>query len=118
MKTHKQLIAKWRKDPAFRAAYDELEEEFALFDELLKARSAAKLTQSEVAKRMGTQVPAVSRLESAGGKGQHSPSISTLRKYAEAVGCRLVVRLEPTRRKTAVPRKIRSNTTRRVAVTA
>ena len=95
MKTHKQLVAKWHKDPAFRAEYRALEEEFALFDELLRARQTAKLTQAEVAKRMGTQIPAISRLESAGGKGKHSPSIATLRKYAQAVGCRLVVKLEP-----------------------
>ena len=95
MKTHDQLIEKWRKDPAFRAGYDALADEFALFDELLNARLAAKLTQAEVAERMHTRVPAISRLESAGGRHLHSPSLTTLRKYAEAVGCRLVVRLEP-----------------------
>lgn len=95
MKTHDQLIEKWRKDPAFRAEYDALADEFGLFDELLNARLAAKLTQAEVAERMQTKVPAISRLESAGGRQSHSPSLTTLRKYAEAVGCRLVVKLEP-----------------------
>ena len=57
MKMHEQMISKWKKDPAFKAEYDALEEEFAMFDELLKARQAAKLTQAEVAKRMGTKVP-------------------------------------------------------------
>ena len=95
MKTHDQLITNWRKDPAFTAEYDALEDEFALFDELLNARLAAKLTQADVAARMQTRVPAISRLESAGGRHLHSPSLTTLRKYAEAVGCRLVVRLEP-----------------------
>ncbi len=88
------MIAKWRKDPAFVAEYGALADEFALFDELLNARLAAKLTQAEVAKRMQTRVPAISRLESAGGRQMHSPSLTTLRKYAEAVGCRLVVKLE------------------------
>lgn len=41
MKTHEAMIAKWKKDPAFKAEYDALEEEFAMFDELLKARLAA-----------------------------------------------------------------------------
>lgn len=95
MKTHDQLIAKWRKDPAFTAEYAALEDEFALFDELLNARLAAKLTQADVAERMQTRVPAISRLESAGGRHLHSPSLTTLRKYAEAVGCRLVIKLEP-----------------------
>jgi transcriptional regulator with XRE-family HTH domain len=98
MKTHERMIARWRKDPAFKAEYDALEPEFALFDELLKARQAARLTQAEVAKRMGTKVPAISRMESSGGGRKHSPSIATLQKYAAAVGCRLVVKLEPAAR--------------------
>ena len=100
MKTHERMIARWKKDPAFKAEYDALEQEFALFDELLKARQAAQLTQAEVAKRMGTHVPAISRMESSGGK-KHSPSIATLKKYAAAVGCRLVVKLEPAVRQKA-----------------
>lgn len=38
------MIAQWKKDPAFKAEYDALAEEFAMFDELLKARLATKLT--------------------------------------------------------------------------
>jgi transcriptional regulator with XRE-family HTH domain len=100
MKTHEKMIAGWKKDPIFKAEYDALEEEFAMFDELLKARLSAKLTQAEVAKRMGTKVPAISRMESSSSK-KHSPSISTLQKYAAAVGCRLVVKLEPAVRQRA-----------------
>jgi len=44
---------------------------------------------------MGTKAPAVARLESGGGSDRHSPSLGTLRRYAEAVGCDLVVRLVP-----------------------
>ena len=93
MKTHKEMVEGWKKDPAFRREYDALEEEFALFDELLKARKAAGLTQEEVARRMGTKVPAVARLEAGGGSMRHSPSVKTLRKYAEAVGCDLEIKL-------------------------
>jgi transcriptional regulator with XRE-family HTH domain len=83
------------KRPAVKKAYAEQTEEFALLDELLKARRQAGLTQSEVAQRMGTQTPAVARLESGGGSRRHSPSVATLRKYASAVGCRLEIRLLP-----------------------
>jgi transcriptional regulator with XRE-family HTH domain len=85
------------KRPAVKKAYSEQIEEFALLDELLKARRQAGLTQSEVAQRMGTQTPAVARLESGGGTRRHSPSVATLRKYASAVGCRLEIRLLPRR---------------------
>ena len=95
MKTHTEMIATWKKDPEFRKAYDALEEEFALFDELFKARRRVGLTQAEVAERMETKTPAVARLEAGGGSKKHSPSISTLQKYAEAVGCRLEIKLVP-----------------------
>jgi transcriptional regulator with XRE-family HTH domain len=80
-----------------REAYDELEDEFALFDELLKARAALGLTQAEVADRVGTSQSAIARLESA--EHRHSPSIATLQRYARALGCRLEIRLvKPSRR--------------------
>ncbi len=91
--THDEMVAEWKKDPEFQRHYDALEEEFALFDELLTARKKAGLTQEQVAQLMGTKAPAVARLEAGGGSKGHSPSIATLRKYARAVGCRLEVRL-------------------------
>jgi len=72
-----------------------LDNEFALLDELLKARKNAGMTQAEVAQAMNTKPPAVARIESGGGSRKHSPSVETLRKYARAVGCRLKIQLEP-----------------------
>ncbi|HAJ75645.1 MAG TPA: hypothetical protein DCM64_04240 [Gammaproteobacteria bacterium] len=42
---------------------------------------------------MGTKAPAVTRLESALCNEKHSPSLATLQKYANAVGCALQVKL-------------------------
>src|SRR6266568_7813533 len=95
MRTHKELIRKMLSQPAVKAAYDAQAEEFALLDELLKARRQAGLTQAKVAERMGTKTPAVARLEAGGGSRRHSPSVATPRKYARAVGCRLEIRLRP-----------------------
>src|ERR1700758_5154400 len=95
MLTHKQMVKKMLKNPAVRAEYDAQAEEFALLDELLRARRRAGLTQAEVAAQMGTKTPAVARLEGGGGSRRHSPSVATLRKYAQAVGCRLEIRLQP-----------------------
>src|SRR5881392_3877577 len=89
MMTHKAFVKKMLRQPAVKAEYDAQAEEFALLDELLKARRQAGLTQAEVAARMGTKTPAVARLEAGGGSQRHSPSVATLRKYARAVGCRL-----------------------------
>ena len=95
MNTHNDMIAAWKQDATFRKEYDALEETFALFDALLKARSDAGLTQAEVAERMGTKTSAVARLEAGGGRQKHSPSLATLRKYAAAVGCRVEIKLVP-----------------------
>lgn len=93
MKTHDELIHEWMQDPAFVRAYESLEDEFALFDELLRARKQAGLTQSDVAARMATQPSVVARLEAGGGRQKHSPSLATLQRYAAAVGCRLEIKL-------------------------
>ena len=54
MKTHRELIDEWMKDPECAAEYNALADEFALFDEMLKARKNAGLTQADVARKMGT----------------------------------------------------------------
>ncbi|RZU38232.1 Xre family transcriptional regulator [Fluviicoccus keumensis] len=92
MLTHAELKAKALQNADVKQAYDGLEEKYALLREMLHARSAAGLTQAEVAARMDTQAPAIARLERL---GKHSPSIETLRKYAQAVGCKLEIRLVP-----------------------
>lgn len=92
---HDEFVAKLLSDPEVKAEYDALEDEFALFDEFLKARRHAGLTQAEVAVRMGTKPPAVARIEAGGGSKKHSPSIATLRRYAAAVGCKMKIELVP-----------------------
>lgn len=82
------------KNPAVKAEVERLnKEEFAILDEILQARKAAGLSQAEVARRMGTQAPAIARLESSLATGKHSPSLSTLRKYAAALGKRVELHL-------------------------
>ena len=95
--THDELRKKALSRPDVREAYEALAPEFELLRQMVQARKAAGLTQESVAQRMGTKAPSVARLESALGNGKHSPTLSTLRKYAEAVGCRLEIRLVPER---------------------
>ena len=49
-------------------------------------RENAGMTQAELAARMGTQAPAVARLEKSLATGKHSPSLDTLRRYVQACG--------------------------------
>lgn len=92
---HKEMVAKWMKDPAFRAEYDALEAEFKLLNDFMKARKRLGLSQADVAERMGTKPPAIARLEAALSNQKHSPTVATLKKYAEAVGCELRIRAIP-----------------------
>ena len=89
---HEAFLKKAMKRKEFRNAYEELKEEYTLTREMLGARSRFGLTQEAVAELMGITKSAVSRLESA---GKHVPSLTTLKKYAQAVGCRLEIKLVP-----------------------
>jgi len=92
--THKKMVDKLLKNPAVKVEVEKLNrEEFAILDQILAARKAAGLSQAQVAKRMGTQAPAIARLESSLATGKHSPSLSTLRKYAAALGKRVELHL-------------------------
>ncbi|MCC6328810.1 MAG: helix-turn-helix transcriptional regulator [Acidobacteria bacterium] len=89
---HDEFLKRAFKRKGFKEAYEASELEYQVAREMLRARSRAKLTQDAVAERMGTTKSAVSRLESA---GKHTPSLATLKRYAEAVGCKLKVELVP-----------------------
>jgi DNA-binding XRE family transcriptional regulator len=94
VKTHDQLVKKLMRRPGVRAEVERIErDEAVLLDALLKARQEACLTQAQVAERMGTQAPAVARLERSLATGKHSPSIATLRRYVKACGKNLVLRV-------------------------
>jgi DNA-binding XRE family transcriptional regulator len=91
---HDEVIAKLMKRPGVRKEVERIErEEGELLDALLKARHDAGLTQSQLAELMGTHAPAIARLERSLSTGKHSPSITTLRKYAQACGKNLFLRL-------------------------
>jgi DNA-binding XRE family transcriptional regulator len=87
---HQAFLARALKRKGFDQAYHELDNEYRLVRELLRARVGAGLTQEAVAASMGTTKSAVSRLESVGAP---SPSVSTLERYAKAVGCEVEIRL-------------------------
>lgn len=94
MLTHKEFKEKLLEDLEVGAVYERLEPEFALLDELLRAREASDLSQAEIARRMGTK-PALSRMIAGVSSDRHSPSVATLRKYAEACGKKLQIRIVP-----------------------
>ena len=98
---------RWSDDPAFAKAYDALADEFAALAELVRAHQHADMTQADVADRMGIAQASVARLESSAGSRKHAPSIATLRRYADAVGCDLRISLSPK----LAPKRSRSRAT-------
>jgi len=87
---HKKLEKKVLSDPESRAVYEAFALQLELSAKMKKAREKSHLTQEEVAEKMGTKPPAISRLEgNITSKKLHSPSIVTLVKYAHAIGGKL-----------------------------
>jgi ribosome-binding protein aMBF1 (putative translation factor) len=94
----KEHIKEKMKRHEFQNAWKGFDSEFELIESMLKARQRAGLTQTELARRIGTRQPALSRLES-GGFGK--ATVETLKKIADALDARLVVKLRPKKRKAA-----------------
>ena len=85
------LHIKWMKEPRYRKAYDDLEDEFRLASIMIEARARAGLTQEQLAARLKTKQTVIARLES----GRVKPSTRTLERIARATGHRLRISFEP-----------------------
>ena len=83
-----------RHDPVVPGVREMAARRQAVADTFVTARSRLGLSQTEVAARMGTSQSAVARLES----GDADVRLSTLERYAAALGQRLEVRLQTGRR--------------------
>jgi DNA-binding XRE family transcriptional regulator len=83
------------ESPEFAKVWDAQAEEFEALDALLSARKRAGLTQAQVAERMGVRQSALARVEASLTSRTHAPSLATLRKYAQVVGCKLELRMVP-----------------------
>ncbi|XAS78303.1 ROK family protein (plasmid) [Dermatophilaceae bacterium Sec6.4] len=86
------IQAELASDPGKRAAFEEAAQRDRLLIEMIEARG--ETTQSAVAKLMGTTQSAVSDLE----KGRTDPRVTTLRRYAQALGLQLQLHLVPDRK--------------------
>jgi ribosome-binding protein aMBF1 (putative translation factor) len=85
------LHRRWSKDADYTDAYDALRGEFDLARTLIEARTAAGLTQSQLARRMKTSQSYIARIE--GGKVR--PSTDALERFAHATRTRLRIVFEP-----------------------
>lgn len=86
-----KLKADLMKNPEFRREYEKLQPEFAIARAIIDARIKRKISQAQLAKRMGTGQAVVSRLEGANA----SPSLSLIKRLASALNLKLELRLTP-----------------------
>ncbi len=77
------------RDPEFAKDFDSGYEQFKIGVMLKQAREEAGLTQEELARRLHTKKTAISRIEN------HAEDIklSTLERFAEAIGRRLTLEI-------------------------
>lgn len=77
------------KDPEFKEAYDALEVEFSIIEQMIRKRLEKGLSQKQLAEKVGTKQSAISRLEG----GNSNPSIAFLEKISKALGGKLQITL-------------------------
>ena len=75
------------RDEKFKEAYDRLEPEFAFIESIIRKRIQKKMTQAQLAKKLGTKQSAVARLEG----GTYNPSFKFLQRVATAMDAKLKV---------------------------
>ena len=90
MTTLTSLKRKWLVESEVKQHYDDLSEEFEIAVALIQARDKAGYTQDEVAEKMHTKQSVVSRMES----GRAIPSLSSILRYAKAIGFRAKISFE------------------------
>ncbi|MBI3289844.1 helix-turn-helix transcriptional regulator [Candidatus Microgenomates bacterium] len=86
-----QVEKKLMSDPGVKRAYEDLQPEFAIIQALIDARVKKKLSQEELAKRMGTGQAVISRLENANA----SPSLSLIKRLANALDLKVELKFTP-----------------------
>ena len=90
MNSYQQLKRKLLRNKGVKKAYKELEPEFKFIRMMIQKRIEKGFTQKELAQKIGTKQTAISRLES----GAYNPTVSTLRKVANALGAKVEVSIK------------------------
>jgi len=76
---------KIKTDDKFAAAYSEVEKEYQLIREIVKARKEQGLTQQELAEMVGVKQQVISRFE----REKHIPTLDNFLKILDGVGLEL-----------------------------
>ncbi len=89
--TFEEDLEKRLKNPKFKKEWEKSEPDYLLADSLIRARIAKSFSQRTLAKKLKTSQAAVSRIETMSG----NPSLSSLKRIAEALNSKLTLKIEP-----------------------
>ena len=81
---------KYKNDPEFREAWDEVELEYELARQIIKRRIELDITQKDLAEMLGTTQSVISRIENG-----HNCSLEYIKKLAKSLQCKPKIVLEP-----------------------
>ena len=87
VKTFDAYLVEQLKNPKFKEEYEALDEEYQIIRNILDARAASGITQSELSKLTGITQSDISKIET----GNANPSLKTLKKIAHAFGKKLKI---------------------------
>ena len=93
LQTHDEVLAEQLKDAAFRAEWERTALARAVATRLVAYRAAHRLSQTQLARQLGLKQPAVARLE----RGEHTPTIDTLRLLSGALDMEFLLAIAPDR---------------------
>ncbi|MEK7125620.1 MAG: helix-turn-helix transcriptional regulator [Patescibacteria group bacterium] len=75
------------KDPKVKEMYDDLEPEYEIIRSMIRKRIERRMSQAQLARKVGTKQSAIARLESGG----YNPSLEMLQKVAKALDAKLKI---------------------------
>ena len=91
-----EIFSELLQDPEIRKEYESLKPKYEMIQHLIKRRNQLRMSQSQLAKTVGTRQPAISRLE----RGEfNNITLSTLIKVAHALDLDLDISLKARRTK-------------------
>jgi transcriptional regulator with XRE-family HTH domain len=95
MITYREHRKELLKDKKVKDEYEKLLPEYELARSLIEQRLKKRMTQGDVAKKTGMPQSTISRIE---GLTHGLPKLSTLKKIADALDAKLVIRIEGKKR--------------------
>src|SRR5438270_12787477 len=91
LRRHQDIVAGELEDPVYHAEWERTRLAHEVAMKVIQYRVEHKLTQAELARRLGMRQPHVARLEA----GDHEPTLATLRRLAQVLSLEFHIDITP-----------------------